>query len=286
GDAAEAEQQAAGAEKDLEEAQQQLAERRRQAEADLAREQLAKLQDSLKSLHGRQQKLTVETERLEKLHVAAGKLTRAQSATVHDLARQQTMLKTETSLLAEKLALAEVIHLALDGAARQMARAGGLLERERTGSQTQTAQEAARVRLAQLLAALDDKSKKPAQEGEQGEGGAGGANSGAREDGAQVLTQLKLLKILQEDLNTRFRSATADEDRADAGNDELAEIATEQGKLAELALKLAEPPEANPEDDPESLPDVRQDSLQPGRTPGLEPSLEELLQEVDKEPGR
>ncbi len=40
----------ARAEKDLEEAQQQLAERRRQAEEDLAREQIAKLEDSLKSL--------------------------------------------------------------------------------------------------------------------------------------------------------------------------------------------------------------------------------------------
>jgi hypothetical protein len=284
GDAGEAEQQAAGAEKDLEDAQQQLAERRQQAEADLAREQLAKLQDALKGLHGRQEKLNGETERLEKLHAAAGKFTRAQAATVHDVARQQKLLQTETALLAEKLALAEVIHMALDGAAKQMARASLLLERERTGGPTQTAQEAARTRLAQLLAALDDKSKKPPQEGEQGEGGAGGANSGTREDGSQVLAQLKLLKLLQEDLNTRFKNATANDQPADGKGSELAEIASEQGKLAELTLKLSQPADAKPEDDPESLPDVRQEGLEPA--PELEPNLQELLEDVEKEPSR
>jgi hypothetical protein len=279
GNPADAEQLAGEAEQDLEEAQQQLAQRRREAEADLAREQLAKLEDSLKSLHDRQKNVIDETERLEKRRVADGKFSRAQAATVHDLARQQKMLHTETSLLAEKLAPAEVINLALDGAARQMARAGSLLERQQTGSQTQTAQEAARLRFAQLLAALANKSNN--QGGQQQEGGGGGATSGGRADGNQVLTQLKLLKILQEDLNSRFRSLGADDGSATAA-DELAQIADEQGKLAELALKLAEPPDVNPEDDPESLPDVRNDGLDPE----LVPSLDDLLIEDEKEPGR
>ncbi|MGD9723695.1 MAG: hypothetical protein AB7O59_04920 [Pirellulales bacterium] len=286
GDSAGAEQQSAEAEKDLEDAQQQLAERRRQAEADLAREQLARLEDSLRSLHTRQQKLTAETERLEKLRALEGKFSRAQASTIHDLARQQKMLETETSLLAEKLSLAEVIHLALDGAARQMAQAVGLLERQRTGSQTQTAQEAARLRFAQLLAALENKSKnKPGEQGDGGAGGAGGAPAAGRQDGAQVLTQLKLLKILQEDLNSRFRTINGDNADAAASAQQLAEIAAEQGKLAELALKLSEPPEDNPEDNPESLPDVREGQGDADRPDAeLAPPLEELLKDIDQEP--
>ncbi len=101
-----------------------------------------------------------------------------------------------------------------------------------------------------------------------------------------MLAQLKLLKILQEDLNSRFRSTTSADDPASNADNELAEIATEQGRLAELALKLAQPPEANPEDDPESLPDVRQDRLEPVGEPGLDLPLEELLPKVEKEPGR
>jgi len=257
GDAGGADEQAEQAEKDLEEAEQKLAERRRQAEADLASEQMAKLEDALKSLHSRQEKLIGETERLEKLRAAEGRFTRAQSATVHDLARQQAMVQTETSLLAEKLSVSEVIHLALDGAAMQMRRAAELLERQRTGSQTSAAQEAARVRFAQLLAALENKPKEGGKQGEEGDGaGSGGQQSGGRQDGNQVLTQLKLLKILQEDLNGRYRTLT--EPDAGGDQDQLGEIATEQGRLAELALKLAKPPEANLEDDPEQLPDLRE----------------------------
>jgi hypothetical protein len=258
GDAAAAEQQAEHAEKDLEEAQQRLAERRRQAEEDLAREQMARLEDSLKSLHERQRKLIDETRRLEDLRSAAGRFSRAQLGTLHDLSRQQQSLEGETAELAEKLALAEVINLALEGAAKQMTRAAELLARRDTGSSTQTSQETARARLAQLLAAMEDKDKPAGKQGEQQEGGQGGGK-GSRADGNQVLTQLKLLKLLQEDLNGRYRSLApvADEDGA-AKARELAEIAGEQGKLADLVLKLAEPPADNPEDDPEKLPDVRQ----------------------------
>ena len=110
--------------------------------------------------------------------------------------------------------------------------------RQRTGSQTAAAQEAARVRFAQLLAALENKPKEGDKPGEEGGGaGSGGQQSGGRPDGNQVLTQLKLLKILQEDLNGRYRTLT----EPDAGDDQgqLGEIAAEQGRLAELALKLA-----------------------------------------------
>jgi hypothetical protein len=257
GDAAAAEQQAEKAEKDLQEAQEQLAQRRRQAEEDLAREQMARLEDSLKSLHERQKKLIQETERIENLRASAGRLTRAQLSTVNDLARQQKSLEGDTSLLAEKLSLTEVINLALGGAAKQMTRAAELLTHRETGTATQGSQEAARVRLAQLLTAFEDKAKAKSG-GAEGGGSAGG--KGARSDGNYVLTQLKLLKILQEDLNGRYRTLTTPKDDAAATADqELTEIAAEQGKLADLTLKLAEPPADNPEDDPEKLPDVRQE---------------------------
>jgi hypothetical protein len=106
------------------------------------------------------------------------------------------------------------------------------------------------------LAALENKPKEKqgGEEGQQG-GGEGGGKSGARQDGNQVLTQLKLLKILQEDLNSRYRTIAESDDTSAAP--QLTEIAEEQGKLAELALKLSQPPEDKPEDNPDDLPDVR-----------------------------
>lgn len=74
GDSQAADEEAAKAEKDLEEAQQQLARRRRQAEEDLAR-QIARLDDSLKSLHERQKKLIGKTQRLENVRATEGRLT-------------------------------------------------------------------------------------------------------------------------------------------------------------------------------------------------------------------
>lgn len=287
GDAAAADGQAEQAEKDLEEAQQKLAERRRQAEADLAQEQMTRLEDSLKSLQERQKKLLQDTERLENLRASAGRFTRAQLSTVNDLARQQTSLEGETSLLAEKLALAEVINLALGGAAKQMTRAAELLTHRETGSATQTSQEAARLRLAQLLVAFQDKKQPKAGGGDEGGGGSAGGK-GARSDGNQVLTQLKLLKLLQEDLNGRYKTVTAAEgDPAALPARELSEIAAEQGKLAELALKLAQPPKDNPEDDPEKLPDVRQEKPpagEPGDVPQLVPPIDPPQPPAEKEP--
>ena len=276
GDAQSAGEQAEKAEKDLEQAQRQLAERRREAEEDLAREQIARLEDSLKSLHERQKSLLQETERLENLRATEGRFTRAQLGTVNDLARQQKSLQGETSLLADKLSLTEVISMALEGAAKQMTRAGELLEHRETGSHTQGAQEAARLRFAQLLTAF---ANKPKPDGEQDGGGAGGDGSGSQSDAKRAIAQLKLLKILQEDLNGRYRklNGARDEDATAAG--QLAEVAADQGKLADLALKLAQPPERNPEDDPENLPDVRSDGVDPGAAPPADTSFDPVRKE-------
>ena len=273
GDAAGAGDQAEQAQRDLEEAQQQLAERRRQAEEDLAREQMAQLEDSLKSLHERQEKMIGETDRVEKLRSAEGRLSRAQVSTVHELARQQKALERETSALQEKLALAEVIALALDGAMKQMNRAANLLESERTDGAAQSAEEAARARLAQLKAAFENQQKPGGQAG--GSRAGGGQEGESRRDGNQVLAQMKLLKLLQEDINTRYRDAAEQEPSNRVAQRDLEEMAAEQGKLAELALKLSEPPKDAPEDDPEKLPDVRKDK--PLADKLLEPALEESL---------
>lgn len=274
GDSEAADDEAAKAEKDLEEAQQQLAERRKQAEEDLAREQIARLEDSLKSLHERQKKLIAETQRLENVRATEGRLTRAQLSTVNELSKQQQALEVETSQMAERLALTEVLQLALSGAARQMTKAAELIGHRETGNATQGLQESARLRLAQLLTALaKDQAAKP-KGGQEQEGSGEGGGKQKRADGSHVLAQLKLLKLLQEDLNLRYRTAKADE-TGDTAARELVELAQEQGKLAELTAKLAEPPQDNPEDDPEKLPDIRQDEAGPDLVPPPdEPALE------------
>ena len=139
GDGGEAGEQAEQAKKDLDEAQEQLAERRQQAEMDLAREQIAKMQDGLKSLGEQQQSLLAETERLESLRSAQGRFTRPQIISVRDLGRAERGLEAESKALAEKVASAEVFHLALETiAARNGAGLPSGIERQETGESDAT----------------------------------------------------------------------------------------------------------------------------------------------------
>ena len=131
GDGDRAEQQARQADLDLEQAQEQLAQRRKEVEADLARAQMARLQDALKSLHERQQQVLAETGRLEDLRSAKGQRSRAETSSVRSLSREQKALETETRSQGEKLAAAQVFELALATAARDMARAGAELGAEK-----------------------------------------------------------------------------------------------------------------------------------------------------------
>ena len=260
GDGAQAGQKADEAGKDLDDAQEQLAKRRRQAEADLAQEQVARIEDSIKSLYDRQGQVMSETARLEKQRAAKGQLSRGESASVQELSRQQRSLETETRQLAEKVAAAEVFHLALSAAAREMLSAADLLARRDTGSPTQQAEDAAQRRLARLIVALQSDRKKEGEQEQAGQGNSGGSGQGGQ-GGIRSIAELKLLKLMQEDLNERFSSAAA----PDSGTPEeraalLSRLSQEQGQLAELTLKLSQPTESNPEDNPDKLPDIR-----PGR---------------------
>jgi hypothetical protein len=180
--------------------------------------------------------------------------------------------------LADKLSLTEVISMALEGAAKQMTRASDLLEHRDTGNQTQGAQEAARLRFAQLLTALADNAKREGGDKQDSGGGAGGGGSGSQDDAKQALAQLKLLKILQEDLNGRYRTLSGPDDAPAAEPGQLTDLAAEQGKLAELAQKLSQPVAKHPEDNPESLPDVRQEGRDldvPPPDESVEPTVKE-----------
>jgi hypothetical protein len=83
---------------------------------------------------------------------------------------------------------------------------------------------------------------------------------------------LKLLKILQEDLNGRYHTLSDKSAEGATEARQLADLAAEQGKLAELAQKLSQPVEKNPEDNPDKLPDVRKDALDPLDVPPPEES--------------
>lgn len=262
GDARGAGEQAEEALKDLEEAAQQLAERREQAEQDLANEQASQIQDLVKNIVGQQERLLTETKEYDAQQTAAGRLTRAQAQSVQDLGRQQRGLAEETSGVGQKLT-AETFRLALDGVAREMGKAAGRLDERDVTGVTQRHQQLALNRARRLLEAFAE--DKPDGDKQEGSGGSGGGGQ-SEQQGPQVsLAELKLLKLMQEDLNERSRVLEQEVTKAKSVTPEqqreFGELGQEQGRLADLLIKLTTPEELGEKDPNELQKLIEQDEL-------------------------
>jgi hypothetical protein len=255
GDAQGAQEQAKAAKKDLDDAQEQLAQQRKQAEMDLAMEQLARMEDAIKSMIQRQAKVLEETQQYEKLRADQGRWTRPQLTGLQDLSRQQMALQQETGDLEKKLAGVGAFQLVLKGAARDMSRAADLLDQRQAGEPTQRAEANALKRFEQLMSAL----KTDGQQGDDengGEGQGGDQQQGGEPTGS--LAELKLMKLMQEDLNSRTRALEETLDKTKQftaeQQEEYAALGQEQGKLADLLLELTKPIGDKMKDDPTRAP--------------------------------
>jgi hypothetical protein len=148
GDWAVANAHAAEARLSLAEARRRLADAVRQAAAELAFEELARLEDDIKRLRLQQAGALAEAKRLHGLEHSSEQLTRAQAAAIHDLARLQQSLQADAAGLGKRLADAGPFGAALTGAAADMGRAAESLDRRDTGKATQRIQ-------GQIVAKLD-----------------------------------------------------------------------------------------------------------------------------------
>lgn len=272
GDPASAADSAAGAEEDLARAQAELAEDRSRAEQDLADEQLARLEDGLGIMRDTQTKILADTVEYENRRARAGEWTRAEMVTVRDLGRRERFLADEADETAKKLAASRAFALAMDNVSRDMSRGATGLEERDTGAPTQGAEKSALDRLQALLDALgkDDGPQSPADESSAPP--EGDSQQQAQPGENQSLAELKLLKAMQENVNARTReldaaaqaSENATGERRDDSRRELADLAAEQGRLADLLFDMAG-------EGAEATPDTESNSLTP------EPSLDERL---------
>lgn len=280
GDAGSAAEQAEAAMKDLEDAQRELAAKRREAESDLAQEQLARIEDAIDSLHERQQKMVGETVHYQLRQSERGQLTRAEAAGVRELARTQLALRDEMQELAKTLAGAEVFQFVLDLTGQDMGQAAERLDRRDIGDETVRIENSAVSRITQLKDALANDDSSPAENGGQDEagqedGGGEGAGEGPSKRTRRSLAELKLLKSIQEELNTRTAAlaesrrqssqATAEQEA------EYGKLSREQGRLADLVTNMMQTDDHRPEDDPNHLPDIRQAGDAPAEIPERTP---------------
>ncbi len=236
--------QAAEAAKSLEEARRQLAAERLQAQAELLAEQLARLDDAVKHLQRGQQNALDETRRIDELQRTAGHLTRGQALSLRDLARLQESLRADTARLAGQLGGAATFALAISAAEEAMGQAAALLDRRQTDAATQQAEQDALGRLALVSEAL--KPEKPDSQGNKSGGGGGGGQGNQGNQGApggvRAAEELKLLKLLQQEVNLRTRrlddAAGAAESLTAAQQQEFSDLGQGQGRLADLVMQM------------------------------------------------
>lgn len=258
GESSEAAQQAQEATDDLEQAQRELAQERRRVEARLAQEQLEKIAEVLRTMIPRQQGVIDETRRLNGLFKQRKKWSRSTLKSLRDLTEVEQGLQQETERLVETLTAAEVFALALRGAARDMNRSVELLAARETGAETQQREERARQRFVDLVEAIKPDETTKAQKQQQSPQNGKGQTSPST-DGIPPLAQLKLLRILQQDLQDRTKQIPArladGDDITPADRRTLNDLAIEQGELADLARNLMKI--ATPEQSREPIEDKR-----------------------------
>lgn len=232
---------------DLEQARKEVAQERQRAEDSLAHEQLEKVSDEIKTLAERQQTVVEEIKRLDAAHLAKGNWTRPQLKSLRDLAETQRGLRLEAQGLSEKLSAAKVFALAAKGAARNMDQAASRLDEKETGAETQQFAQSALQRFLDLLEAIKPekpKSQEPGAAEQQAGNNGGGEQQSPAIDTVTLIAELKMLRSMQVDLNSRMLSLAV---KRDQGNplkaselEELKKLGEEQGELAELATKFLE----------------------------------------------
>ena len=285
---------------DLEQAERELAEEQRAAEEQLAQELLEKIADEINAFVERQQAVIDETNRLETERRERGRLTRGQLVSLRNLAELQTTLADETAELAKKIEAAAVFALAIRGAEQNMRRAVTRLEERKTDRRTIEAEEAARDRFADLVAALEKDEKKPEEQTDDAEQTDQQPNQpqsgGPQTDGIPQLAQLKMLKTMQEDILQR--TADLDRKRTDTELDdeqktELTELTEQQSLLADITRNLtkqvmdavqADPVKPEPDDNqPEETEEEKPEKSKPKKSQdeelkdlGIDLNLDEL----------
>jgi DNA repair exonuclease SbcCD ATPase subunit len=238
---------------DLDDAQDELEQTRRDAEEQLANEQLAKMGDHLKSLAERQERVVSDTGGYEKTRQqAGGKLSIAQRSGVRGLGQVQSGLKDETGELIQKLDGVPVFSLTLKRAVENMDDAAKRLLSIKTDAETQASARSAADRFKQLLESLKPDSGKNGGGGGQGGGGGGQGGGGGDGDGIPATAQLKLLKALQEDVNQQTEALEEARRRSQTPNPDLTKklerLAEEQGTLADIIRDMTRPRRADGED--------------------------------------
>ncbi len=234
------------AEKDLEEAARQLEQRIQEAEHDLALEFVQRFQAELQEMVTRQKTVMSDTAALDKARLPAARPTSDQIRKLGELAAAERELAGLAIEHSEVLYGLTAVRISLEEAARRLKAAADLLDKQQSGAPAHQAQQYALARLEGMLEAFAQTAAEAGQKKPPG-GNAGGQDGQQRRPTFELL-EVKMLRMLQVDLNDRTRTfqerlAAQGGQPADAAdqaalNREAQELTAEQRRLAGLVQEM------------------------------------------------
>ena len=260
-------EQAYEAQKKLQEAKRSVNEQIAQRQADLLREQMARLEQHINGLLVRQEAVQRETQRLWNLkRQQQNQLTAAQTASLADLAVEQEGLAMEARALSQGPQLPSAFSLQLEWTAGDMSSAATRLREMTLDDSAIAAQSSAIKRLQMILEAMqaassagdnkpDDAPKPDAPPMPSPPG------DDAPPPDIHDLAEVKLLRAMQAEINRRTFELESLPTTDSSLAKRVAALADEQGRVAELALKLVQSlgrpkrPNANNSDAPPDMSD-------------------------------
>ena len=241
------------AEQKLAEAQQHLQQDMFQLKSDLLQEQLQKVKGQLVALLQRQEQILRETRSLDRLRNVDPELqlTRIQRGLLNSLTEQQRLLAGEARAAGRSLEQSEAFRFGIRVVGETMSRAADAMGREKTGQvMVQEIQSSVVQQLKRLLEALEEKPTDDANNTKPSPVGGPQPLPGAARP--RSLSELVLLNLMQDDINRqtealgKMRLATG---RWTARQEEqVAELAKQQGQLAEIVERLRGAVPRKPED--------------------------------------
>jgi hypothetical protein len=235
------------AEQDLEQAARELAQRRQQAEQELALEFIRRFQAELGQMVERQKRVIDDTAELDALRPTNEELDPAAVQTIKKLVGEEQQLAEMAHEHSELLAGLGAVRISLEEAERRLTAAAKLLADHRTGPAAQQAERRALERLEGMLEAFAQTANEASQNQPPPAGTGAPAGQPPQRRPTFELLEVKMLRMLQIDLNERTRSYEQriaglegqpnDRQRAELTR-EGRELQAEQARLAELVQQM------------------------------------------------
>ncbi|MCO6047847.1 hypothetical protein NG895_28410 [Aeoliella sp. ICT_H6.2] len=231
------------AKKDIEQAQRELAQRIAELEGERQQRLLERLAQVLDDLIPRQQVALEDTLKLDGARDTSGALDQQQVEQAGKLATTETQIAHELEDAMADVEKRAVFQLALGGAAGDMRQAASALESAETGRVTQNLELNALARMRHVLDILRDPPPPPPEDDQSSEGGgSGGGEQPPQQPPLIELAEVKMLRWLQVELNSRtrqFEADLADNPNTAAEKREAARrLADEQQRLEELVREM------------------------------------------------